>query len=188
MKKMSLSSLFKDFSFPQDFLNMELKDIVKIHCEFLGVKFDDFIFQKLLDRVDLICDICNSRDFESLINDYKLKVEYCSDLGYIGNLIIFSQLCIDERKIVIYIESLQEIYLFLYKFLFIQIDINDFFSIAKYHELCHYIDLVILDSQIDFFEKYIEITVCIFLQKYFNLSFYPWLLDLSYLYERYFCK
>ena len=136
MKKISLSSLFKDFSFPKDFLKMNLKDIVKIHCECLGVKFNDFIFEKLLDRVDLICDICNSGNFESLMNNYELKVEYSSDSSYIGNLIIFSKLCIDERKIVIYIESLQEIYLFLYKFLFIQIDINDFFSIAKY--LCSF--------------------------------------------------
>lgn len=188
MKKISLSSLFDKYSFPEDFLNMELKDLVRLHCIFGGLKFNNFIFEKLLDRADLICDICNSRDFESLRNDYKLEIEYSSDSSYIGNLIIFSQLFIDERKIVIYIESLQEIYLFLYKFLFVQININDFFSIAKYHEICHYIDLVILDSQIDFFEKYIEITVCIFLQKYFNLSFYPWLLDLSYLYDKYFCK
>ncbi|MBR0519586.1 hypothetical protein IJJ97_07325 [bacterium] len=154
---------------------------------FVLVANDDFAEAKQVAEA-VYGELKDSRNFESLINNYELKVEYSSDSSYIGNLIIFSKLCIDERKIVIYIESLQEIYLFLYKFLFIQIDINDFFSIAKYHELCHYIDLTILDSQIVFFEKYIEITVCIFLKKYFNLSFYPWLLDLSYLYERYFCK
>lgn len=183
MKKKSLSLLFKEFSFPNDFLEMELKEVVKLHCECFGLKFDDFVFKKLLDRVDLICDICNSRDISLLLNEYKLTVEYCLDSSCVGNLIILSKLIIDERKVVINIKSLQEIYLFLYKFLCI--DFDDFCLISKYHEICHYIDLVVLDSQICFFEKYIEITVCIFLKKYFNLSFYPWLLELAYLYEKY---
>ena len=186
MKKKSLSSLFDEYSFPEDFFNMELKEVTKIHCEFLGLKFDDFIFKKILDRVDLICDIFNSKDIELLIKELDLSIEYSCDSPYLGFLTIFSQLILEERKIILYLKSLQEIYLFLYKFLCIDIDFEVFCLIAKYHEICHYIDLTLFDSQFNFFDKYIEITVCLFIKRQFHITFHPWMIELSYLYGKYY--
>ena len=186
MKKKSLSSLFDEYSFPNDFLNMELKEITKIQCEFLGLKFNDFIFQKILDRVDLICDIFNSKDVESLIKEFKLSINCSCDSPYLGFFTIFSQLILEERKIILYLKSLQEISSFLYKFLFFNFDFDYICKIAKYHEICHYIDLTLLNSQFVFLNKYIEVTVCLFIKKQFNFTFHPWMIELSYLYGKYY--
>ncbi len=181
MKKRSISSLFKEFDYPEAFLKMSSFELASLQAQVLGAPFDGYVCSALEKRAERICSYCGSRSLSEILCDLGLKVVYKDRAFPFSSFIsIFSMLDIDKRKIIIYADLLQEISRDLYKFVLklnLEVSIED---IAVWHEICHFIDCEILDKFEYSSEPYSEMTVCFFLRRHLKLNFYSWLLDISY--------
>lgn len=177
MKRRSFSSLFADFSLPDEFLSMDLYSACSLQAEVAGKPFGREIFDFLNSRACFIRSIFGESSSSELARRFGISLEWMEHDDSHGNLRIFSLLVPEKRKIILYPSTLQDLFLFLRKFLNADLKFEAVAENALFHELCHYADFCYAGGFTAVAESYSEITADIFLDGRNFLGIYPWFAD-----------
>ncbi len=182
MKTKFILSLFENYSFPDDFLKMSLKEIVFIHTSALGFQMSETLYCGLWERADFLLAKCANRGLDGLLKDYGLEVSSRFEYPQLPGRMELACLVFEEKKIFLNLPLLQDLEVSAGKLTRYtegsHISINDF---AIAHESCHYIDF--LYNGYRYKKSYHpEIVANIFSYRILGSCVYPWLFELGYIY------
>lgn len=178
MKKRSFLSQLSDFNIPDDLLKMSLYDSACFQAIESNLPFNRDIFENLCKRADSIDRMFGSDSYSDIARRFSISLEWQEPPLHWDFIKIFSYLIIEKRKIILYPSILQDLFLFLRKFVKADLKFEAVAENALFHELCHYADFCHVDNFSYDFEAYSEITVNIYLDKKKLLGIYPWFADI----------
>ncbi len=180
MRKRSFSSLFEEFPDPRSLLDLDLRRAASLHAGLLGVPMGDGDFALALERASGVYGFCGNRDWPGLLSDLRLGLEISPEGLGLEGFMAFSVLIPDERKIILYSPSLQELFLFSHKFLKEGWDYRRFEDMAVFHEICHYVDSEVIGGFGERERSCSEITAGVFLTRRLGTGWYARIPELLY--------